>query len=697
MISAEHRERLHNLIKLGVTDALNNLKEEEHIEEKPDFTTMLETDDNDAPEEFTSGEVLEQVQKEIEEEEVPVVEVPVETEIVITKDATSEEVEQAVQKDLEQKHKTVETCDNEETDNITKLRHIVIKDFGKSEKVANKYPKQDKMGMYLYYDFAHIKDKGYNREKYAHYNAIIDELNGISTERLENIADEQKERREAYKRVEKAFENGAEITQGQAKEVAKAKVIDETNVAYNNETNAFFDKAEFEVTPLAQTSKNLKVNKGKGCYTDLEQYKDQLLQDNIKLEQALKKAEAAGNDALKANLMVALSNNASKLESLNVDIEKEKKEFARIARMSAIDEALDEQEDKQLDYIQLNGKEFKCKTAIVREEDWKDLTNALDTELIDEETSGKNKGYCNMYNSIMLRRLITHYVIKQFGSTKKINSIYVKDLHLYVNDTLVLYQGNLFSPNSIKRVPKDVLPYFKNGMLAPFFDWGIFYKGIHCGGRPLNLRELYFDDAKYLSNYFAADISDLRECKKKEVVQSPYSFMNPDMYFTLFKNLLSVTIQEETFNRKEWDEIKNDEENQKVQDLKGKMKREKRRLNLLDGYKLDVYAGTNGFQSFGISSFTNYVKNRGNKGFLRFALGSSMRFVFAGAGIITNLATHLIGGIYHSLKSENEYQWNDNIKDKMDGKDNSPITSKDTDREVQYAREMAEQGATDAE
>ena len=271
MISAEHKERLHNLIKLGVTDALNNLKEEEHIEEKPDFTTVLEINDNDAPEEFTSGEVLEQVQKEIEEEEVPVVEVPVETEIEITKDATSEEVEQAVQKDLEQKHKTVETCDNEETDNITKLRHIVIKDFGKSEKVANKYPKQDKMGMYLYYDFAHIKDKGYNREKYAPYNAIIDELNGISTKRLENIADEQKERREAYKRVEKAFENGAEITQGQAKEVAKAKVIDETNVAYNNETNAFFDKAEFEVTSLAQTSKDLKVNKGKGCYTDLEQ------------------------------------------------------------------------------------------------------------------------------------------------------------------------------------------------------------------------------------------------------------------------------------------------------------------------------------------------------------------------------------------------------------------------------------------
>ena len=173
--------------------------------------------------------------------------------------------------------------------------------------------------------------------------------------------------------------------------------------------------------------------------------------------------------------------------------------------------------------------------------------------------------------------------------------------------------------------------------------------------------------------------------------------MNPDMYFTLFKNLLSVTIQEETFNRKEWDEIKNDEENQRVKDLKESMKKEKRRLNLLDGYKLDVYAGTNGFQSFGISSFTNYVKNRGNKGFLRFALGSSMRFVFAGAGIVTNLATHLIGGIYHSLKSENEYQWNDNIKDKMDGNDNSPITSRDTDQEMQDAKDMAEQGAVDAE
>lgn len=697
MSSAEHKNRVYCYIVSGVTKHLNALQENTPEEEKPDFTTVIETNDKDEPEDVPSGKVLSEVEEEVKQEEPPVVEVP--SNVTIEPDATPQEIEQKVQEDLVEKHEAVEACDEEATDLITKLRQILVKDFGKTESVARKYPKQNNMGLYLYYDSAHRKDKGYKREKYAPYNTIIDQLNGATTERLESIADEQKERREAYKSVEKAFENGtAEITQEQAKEVAKAKAIDEKNIAYDNATSETFDKAELEVSkPIAQTSKDLKANKGKGAvYSDLEESKDRLLQDNIKLEQALKQAKSSGNEDLVASLTVALINNASKLESLNVDIDKEKKYMAKVAHMSAIDKAVDEQAENNLDSLVLNGKTYQCKTAIIKENDWKDLTKALDVELIDE-SNGRDKGYCNMYNSVMLRRLVTHYVIKQFGSTKKITKIYVQDMHLYINDTLVLYQGELFSPKSAKRIPKDVLPYFKNGMLAPFFDWGIFYKGVNCGGRPVNLRTLAFDSTEYLSDYFASDITDMHECKKKDVVKSPYSFLNPDLYFTLFRGLVTLTLEDNTYDRQEWEEQKEDNDSPMMRTMHQKMQREKRRINLLDGYKLDVYNGTNGFQKFGIGCFTNYVKNRGNKGFLRFALGSSMRFVLAGAGIVTNLGAHLIGGIYHSLKSDTEYDWNDNIRDKMNGTSDSPVRASDTAREVAEAKAEAEEEAEQAE
>ena len=726
------RDKLKEMFRQKMLQEKTSVAEEPQLNESTINDVII--DDEDRPEDSSSESIMSSVQEEVEQEQRPVIDPEIVKNIKAEQEAENFEKvqdskdyvrednyveqgkvnatsgynqtvdltddEELVVQDLGKKHEKVEQSDNSVDDIKKQIRKLLKTKYKFSNGKIKQYPKHRADGSYAYFDEQNINSEKYDTQKHTAYNALIDQINGFITTRQLDIAEEQKERTEAFKEVTKAFENGsADITPSQAKEVSKVKAIDANAKAFDNEVeDVSFAKKELSVqTDVREQKQQLTRNKGVGPKSDLEFSKDRLLLDNLKLQAALKRAKEKGDTERVANITSALMTNTFKLESLTSDIEREKKALERIAKLNAIDEALDEQEDKQIDSIQLNGREFKCKTAIVKEDDWKDLTNALDKELIDEETSGKNRGYCNMYNSIMLRRLITHYVIKQFGSTKKINSIYVKDLHLYVNDTLVLYQGNLFSPDSIKRVPKDVLPYFKNGMLAPFFDWGIFYKGINCGGRPLNLRELYFDDAKYLSNYLAPDISDLKDCKKKEVVQSPYSFMNPDMYFTLFKNLLSVTIQEETFNRKEWDEIKNDEENQRVKDLKGRMKREKRRLNLLDGYKLDVYAGTNGFQSFGISSFTNYVKNRGNKGFLRFALGSSMRFVFAGAGIITNLATHLIGGIYHSLKSENEYQWNDNIKDKMDGKDNSPITSKDTDRELQYAREMAKQGATDAE
>lgn len=606
--------------------------------------------------------------------------------------------EKEVQK-VEEKHQEVEQIDNDLDGLIRKARKILQQTANMSGKKAKHYPKRDENGLCLYYNFENYGTRKYDTERYSAYNSVIDQINNLLGNRYINVKEEHLARQNAFKEVTKAFDNGAsEINTEQAKEVAKVKVMDITSTPFDAYTDdaVYFPTTEFSVSktaPIEEKKKEIKEVKGKGTVeSDILLSKQILLEDAKKLQDALYKYKEQGNDYACNRIKDSLIRIQSKIESLDESYEQEQKENKHIAELGALDKAKEEQESKGIDSIVINGEELKCKCAIIRENEWKDLTDELDKNLIDVDEK-HDAGYCNMYNSIMLRRLVTHYVIEHFGSTKRINKIYVKDLNLYINDTLLLYKGALFSKVSEHRIPQDVMPYFKSGKLAPFFDWGIFYQGIHCGGRPLNLKEIYVDDAKYLAEYVAPDISDLRECKHKEILQSPYCFMSPETYFTLFKNLLCVTIENNTFTRLDWEKDK-EKEQEKVDET---VKREKRRIHLLDGYKLDVYSGTNGFQKFGTSCFTNYIKNRGNKGFVRFALGSSARFIFAGAGIITNFTAHLIGGIYHTLNTENEYEWNDNIKDKMNGDDFSPITSQDTDQEIQDAKEMAEQGATDAE
>lgn len=604
--------------------------------------------------------------------------------------------EKEVQK-VEEKHQEVEQIDNDLDGLIKKARKILQQKAKMSGKRTKHYPKRDENGLCLYYNFENYGKKNYDTERYAAYNSVIDQINNFFGNRQISVKEEHLARQNAFKEVTKAFDTGAsKISTEQAKEVAKVKAMDISSTPFDAFTDEaiYFPSTEFSVSktkPVEEKKKEIQEVKGKGTVeSDILLSKQRLLEDEKKLKDALAKYKESGNEDAFNRIKDGLIRTQSKLESLDESYDREQKEKKHIAELGELDKAKEEQESKGIDSIVINGKELKCKCAIIRENEWKDLTNELDKNLIDVDER-HDAGYCNMYNSIMIRRLVTHYVIEHFGSTKRINKIYVKDLNLYINDTLLLYKGALFSKVSEHRIPQDVMPYFKSGKLAPFFDWGIFYQGIHCGGRPLNLKEIYVDDAKYLAEYVAPDISDLRECKHKEMLQSPYCFMSPETYFTLFKNLLCVTIEDNTFTRLDWE--KNKEEEQKKVDET--VKREKRRIHLLDGYKLDVYSGTNGFQKFGTSCFTNYIKNRGNKGFVRFALGSSARFIFAGAGILTNFTAHLIGGIYHSLKSDNEYEWNDSIKDKMDV--DSPITSSDTEEEIEDSVEDATQQAEETQ
>lgn len=595
-------------------------------------------------------------------------------------------------------YKQVEIDNN--TTNIDELKKKAQKiyiSWGNSAKKAKQYPKLRKntrYTCYAYFNEENMNNKNYNYQKYAPYNDIIDKINSLMKQNNEVTKEVQKERKEVIQAVEENFDKGnIDITPNEAKVIAQSKIINTNSEPLTNETARDLIYNYGSNDSLQESKKEFKENKGIGTLpTDLEKSKSELLELKKKYEYVLTQSICKQSKKAYDSVYSSLENVNKKLENLGLDIERENKENARIAQINELDKAQEEQEGKGVDHIILNGKELKCKTAIIRENDWKDLTKSLDETLLDEK-SGRDKGYCNMYNSIMIRRLVTHYAIKQFGGTKRITSIYVKDLNLYINDTLLMYKGELFSESSKKKVPRDIEPYLRNGMLAPFFDWGIFYNGINCGGRPTSLRYLSFDSTKYLADYLAPDLASLNTCKRQDIVQSPYGFMNPTLYFGLFKNLLSVTIEGTDFTRQEWEEHKYDDKYSKTKKLKYGMKREKRRLNLLDGYKLDIYAGTNGFQKFGISSFTNYIHNRGNKGFVRFALGSASRFVLAGAGILTNFTSHLIGGIYHTLKSDNEYEWNESIKDKMDDTD-SLVTANDTENAIRDAKKRATKEAS---
>lgn len=625
------------------------------------------------------------------------------TKVDVEEPTTSTEpvsVPKEVIEECKENEKKIDTLSNDIEELKLQARNILKSDF-KNIKKSNirKYPKKSnrKDKVYAYYN-----EDGYkpykSQEKYAKYNAIIDKLNELSNEKKDVQYETQQVREKELKTVEQDYDEGKiELTEESAKEVAKMKCCDVST--YENPveeedtkdvcTQSNFVQEQPQNYDLQEKIYEQAQNSGT-VVTDLETSRNNLKEIISLLNEELQKPNLTAEK--RSAYLRQLDIVKDKYETVTFSLEEERKANERYLDILALNKAQQEQESKGIDSLVINGKTYQCKASIITENDWKDLTNSLDKALLDSEEGTHSQGYCTAYNTTMLRRLITHYVIRQFGNTKNIKTVYVQDLNLYINNTLVLYKGTLFSEKSEKRIPRDVLPYLKNGMLAPFFDWGVFYLGANCGGRPLNLKELYFSDVNYVRDYFSSDLASLEECKYKKVVQSPYGYMCPSLYFSLFKNLVQVTIGDDSYDRKSWEEHKyDDKDSYEVKRMKSKMRKERRKIDLLDGYKLNVYAGTNAFQEFGIKSFTSYVTNRGNRGFLRHFVGSSFRFMLASAGILTNFTSHLIGGTYKTLKGRNDYEWNDSIKDKME--DTNVITEVETNKEIEDAKKEARKNA----
>ena len=254
----------------------------------------------------------------------------------------------------------------------------------------------------------------------------------------------------------------------------------------------------------------------------------------------------------------------------------------------------------------INGKEINFK-RVKMEPDWNYILS---------KSVGVNKSK-NLSN---IKSLITMDLKNQLGGWNRVKTIYVYDSQLIIN-------GICFMPVvkgvDISSFPLDTADYIKNGAIAPFLDWKYLT-------RMNNLVELGFDDATFMITNVADDLGLGRR-------------MGVTSLFKICDNLMVLNYGDTQVTR---DDLKSPEKSKKAVE---KLAVSRRKIDLLDGFHLNVYKGTDGFQDFTFNCLKNYATNRGNRGWLRFAGGTAFRAVGAAFGLALNLGVHLIGGVKNLL------------------------------------------------
>ena len=254
----------------------------------------------------------------------------------------------------------------------------------------------------------------------------------------------------------------------------------------------------------------------------------------------------------------------------------------------------------------VNGKEINFK-RVKMEPDWNHILS---------ESVGADK--CKNLENI--KSLITMDLKNQIGGWDRIKTIYVYDSQLIIN-------GICFMPVvkgvDISSFPLDTADYIKNGAIAPLFNWKYL-------AMMRNLIELGFDDDTFMLTTVADDVGLGRR-------------VGVTSFFKICRNLMVLSYGDTKITR---EDLKNPEKSKKAVES---LAVSRRKIDLLDGFHLNVYNGTNGFQDFTFNSLKNYATNRGNRGWLRFAGGTAFRAVGAAFGLTLNLGVHLIGGFKNLL------------------------------------------------
>lgn len=247
-----------------------------------------------------------------------------------------------------------------------------------------------------------------------------------------------------------------------------------------------------------------------------------------------------------------------------------------------------------------------CKIALA-EVDW---SKDLNSEYFDENFSR----FC---------RHFTADIGKHFGGWNRIKNIKVDNRRLIING--VLYRPHI-KKELLEGFPIDARDMISSGHLADFFIWNRL--------RSMTaITEIDIDDQAYIIETVGETTGVGRN-------------VGVNTFFRLAPSLIKLTIAGKTTDVNTKDTVQS-------APIKRVMADAKRNFNLLDGWQLTgqgVYGVTDGVQNFTVNSFTNYVKNRGNKHFIPYAFGTVGRLIGATLGVGFNFFTHLAGGIGKGVK-----------------------------------------------
>ena len=387
-----------------------------------------------------------------------------------------------------------------------------------------------------------------------------------------------------------------------------------------NDLYAVFDKASNEQADLQ--GEDLVVDKQRVTEKSQEEREKELddveqISNSLETKKAIKSAYMnKDRDALlkASNDGVSVPTDAPAAIKQRIAIEAGKKQMCMKAENVGKKEDFRKKSipDIEQGKIKVQGKSFDIKYVTARDND--KLLNSI-TEQI---------GKCPRYAELaVLRREITNYLIDKYGGYNNVTMIAVADKQMFLNNTCLMVNLHELSEEIKDRLPIDLMSYVDNGLLEPLFDWSTVRK-------MKKLRVLVIDDINVYDTDIASDldIDDMR-------------------LGTIFNQILSLKELYLSGKRVE----RENQHSQEAEEIRYDLAQKKRWNGLLDGYKLN-YKATDGIMNFGKNSLCNYVKNRGNKGFLRFCCGTGFRLVFCGVTGCIGLGARMIGSFHKWLNED---------------------------------------------
>lgn len=219
-------------------------------------------------------------------------------------------------------------------------------------------------------------------------------------------------------------------------------------------------------------------------------------------------------------------------------------------------------------------------------------------------------------NLDIVRQMVSEGICSYYGGWLKISDLVITGGQLIIN-------GEMYVPvveeGYSSRLPLDVSDHLKGGCIAPLFDYGYLKK-------MSNLTIFVCDDCDFYEIHVGADLGLGRG-------------IGVSSLFRICKHLTTLTLGRDTVTREGL-------YSRESVPMKKKLNIKKRFINNLDGYKLNVYAGTDRLQSYMFSNLCNYAVSRGNKGLIRFCCGTVVRAgMFAASGVL-NAGVHVLGSAY---------------------------------------------------